>query len=228
MVKCIECNNNKGIERSKIDKCLCKDCYKLDKYTLIVKTKAKNEYLLTDFDLEFLDEYYGTGAFGNGQATYYIKEQLIQEACNIYDVLPEQLDNKLNEIKNQKRIKKEQRDELIKQNKIIKKNKRESKLKEKLENAGLELRNDSVLCKKYIENTSEYSIKEIVNRMCQMKYLFEYCNMDECKTDAYEEHQEELNAGYFPDCSVFERAEDIALKKYSNGHYPKIFPWQIK
>lgn len=62
--------------------------------------------------------------------------------------------------------------------------------------------------------------------MCEMKYLFEYCHMDDCKQEAYEEYIEELNAGYFLDCSVFERAEEIALNKYSNGYYPAIFPWQ--
>lgn len=31
--------------------------------------------------------------------------------------------------------------------------------------------------------------------------------------------------GCRPDFKVFERAEDIALEKYSNGKYPKVFPW---
>jgi hypothetical protein len=51
--------------------------------------------------------------------------------------------------------------------------------------------------------------------------------MDDCKSEAYEEYQEELRAGYYPDCSVFDRAEDIALTKYSKGRYPHIYPWQI-
>ena len=59
-----------------------------------------------------------------------------------------------------------------------------------------------------------------------MKYLFEYCHMDECKQIAYENQRDELRAGYFPDCSVFDDAEYIALNKYSNGKYPSVFPWQ--
>jgi hypothetical protein len=64
--------------------------------------------------------------------------------------------------------------------------------------------------------------------MCQMKYLFEYCHMDECKSEAYDDYNEELRAGYYPDCSVFDRAEDLALNRYSNGHYPVVYPWQNK
>ena len=60
-----------------------------------------------------------------------------------------------------------------------------------------------------------------------MKYLFDYCHMNECQNLAYDEFNEELRAGYYPDRSVFEIAEDMALSKYSNGHYPCVFPWQI-
>ena len=50
--------------------------------------------------------------------------------------------------------------------------------------------------------------------------------MIECKHDAYISQQKEIKAGYFPDCSVFDEAEYIALNKYSNGKYPDIYPWQ--
>ncbi len=52
--------------------------------------------------------------------------------------------------------------------------------------------------------------------------------MDECKSEAYDDYNEELRAGYYPDCSVFDRAEDLALNRYSNGHYPVVYPWQNK
>lgn len=49
--------------------------------------------------------------------------------------------------------------------------------------------------------------------------------MKESYSVAYEEQQEELRTGYFSDCSISEQAEDISLRKYSNGKYPKVFPW---
>jgi hypothetical protein len=76
MSNCIECNNKKGIYRNKLEKVICKDCMSLDKYKLIVKTKAKQEYLLVEDDLEYLDEYYATTAFGNGEATYNTKRPI--------------------------------------------------------------------------------------------------------------------------------------------------------
>ena len=63
--------------------------------------------------------------------------------------------------------------------------------------------------------------------MCEMKYLYEYCHMDECRQIAYEEYLAEKNDGYYPDMSVSDRAEMIALDKYSNGKYPEIFPWLV-
>jgi hypothetical protein len=114
-------------------------------------------------------------------------------------------------------------------NKILKKEekclKRKVLLTKALTKAGLELREDSKLCKKYISGEIKENKNNIVERMCQMRYLFEYCNMNECKEEAYNNQIEIFNAGYFPDCSVFEEAEFIALDKYSNGKYPKIFPW---
>ncbi len=230
MSKCIECQINKGICRSKIEKILCKNCAKLDKYTLITKTNCKKFYFMTDDDLEDvdLDEYYGTGAFGSCEATYYIKEQIILKACEKFNTTKEELDNVLENIVNQKRIKKQQRENKSALKRESDKEKRKQKLTNALVKAGLVLRDDSVLCQKYIngDKTINSSLNEIVERMCQMKYLFEFCHMDECKDIAYEEYTDELNSGYFPDCSVFDRAEDIALGKYSNGQYPNKYPWQ--
>ena len=46
-----------------------------------------------------------------------------------------------------------------------------------------------------------------------MKYLFDYCNMKECYNKIYEE--------------LFDEAELLALKTYSNGKYPDIYPWLL-
>ena len=227
MPNCIECNSKKGTHRNKLNLVVCKDCMSLDKYTLIVKTKAKKEYILKDNDLENLDEYYGTAAFGSGDATYYTKEQLIQKACEVHNTTQDILSNVLLDILEQKQIKKENKKNNGIQKKLSVQNTRTNRLIKALGEAGLELRGDSVLCKKYIQSDTEYTLEECVERMCQMKYLFEYCHMDQCKSEVYEDYVEELKAGYYPDYTVFDKAEEMALHKYSNGHYPNIYPWQI-
>lgn len=88
----------------------------------------------------------------------------------------------------------------------------------------LTLRNDSKLCTGYINGTiKDLTCKQIAVRMCQMKYLYDYCHMNDCCEEAYESQQEEYRAGYLPDCTVFEQAELIALHKY--GNYPNVWPW---
>lgn len=101
---------------------------------------------------------------------------------------------------------------------------RRKQLKDLLKEAGLKLRSDSKLCDKYIE----YDIgdpDEIVSRMCEMRYLFDYCDMRKCLDKVEQEHADTLNNGYFPDCSVFDEAEEMAL---NNKEYPDVFPWQLK
>ncbi len=125
----------------------------------------------------------------------------------------------------EKEILKQEKQIRINEQKEIKKINRRDKLQNELSKYKLEIRNDSLLCKNYIDGSNEYNIKEIAKRMCEMKYLYNYCHMNECKDIAYKSYIEEINAGYFPDMSVSEHAELIALSKYSNNKYPDIFPW---
>ena len=92
-----------------------------------------------------------------------------------------------------------------------------------LKQAGLELRDDSKLCKKYI-NTAEGDPSYIVERMSQMKFLFEYCNMQKVLDEVSLKQEEEWESGYIPDCTVFDEAEYTILEKTP---YPKIWPWQL-
>ena len=62
-----------------------------------------------------------------------------------------------------------------------------------------------------------------MERMCQMKFLFEYCNMKHEIEKAKEEQSEEWDMGYIPDNSVFELAEMNILNRIKE--YPKVFPW---
>jgi hypothetical protein len=216
----------RGTYKSKFEKVICKECYELDKYVLIVKTQVKQGYLLKQDDLVGLNEYYGKCVFRNRQSTYYIKEQVIEKACIVHNTTPDELRFVLDNILREKQIEKENKKIKSNNNKQIKKNKRKEKLVKVLNDAGVTFRNDSVLCEKYINDDTNYTLDECVNRMCEMKYLFEYCHMNDCKQKAYEKHCDEIKAGYYPDCSVFDRAEHIALTEYSNGKYPEVFPWQ--
>lgn len=92
-----------------------------------------------------------------------------------------------------------------------------------LSDKGVELRTDSNLCKKYI-NQDEGDLYEIVERMCELKYLYEYCDMRKELRKVEHDHIETLNAGYYPDCSVFQEAEDNIIRRL-NG-YPSKYPWQ--
>jgi hypothetical protein len=104
--------------------------------------------------------------------------------------------------------------------------KRKQRLVLALEKAGVTLREDSKLCTAYINGT-ESDLPFIVKRMCQMRYLYDFCKMLECKNIVYKEQYLPLKEmGLFPDGTVFSFAEEMALQKYSNGKYPDIFPWQ--
>ena len=137
----------------------------------------------------------------------------------------DELDGFLQLKKQEKEEKSNARRTKIWENKNAKEALQRNKLIQALQIAGLELRNDSVLCKKYIDGKSDYDLDESVLRMCEMKYLYEYCHMNECRNIAYEHYRSEKEAGYYPDMSVSDHAEMIALEKYSNGKYPEIFPW---
>ncbi len=220
---CIECHK-KGIKRVKIGITLCSTCANLDKYTLITLTNSKKEYLLTDDDLDGLK--YLDGKCAYGPATYYFKNDIIQKASEKFNVSPSELENYLESVKNAKKKIREERQIKAYKKKQALTNKRRDSLIKALNEAGLELRSDSQLCKKYINGDKDNSLDEVVLRMCQMKYLYDYCHMEKCKDIAYEEYKDDYRYGYYPDGSVHDRAESIALKKYSNSRYPDVFPWQ--
>lgn len=101
---------------------------------------------------------------------------------------------------------------------------RKKQLIEKLHIAGLELRSDSKLCKRYIEQEIG-DVDDIIERMCQMKFLYEYNNMKSILDKVENEYYEICNAGYFPDFEVFPEAERLVLEKIKE--YPKVYPWQL-
>ncbi len=94
---------------------------------------------------------------------------------------------------------------------------REKELKETLGKYKLKLREDSKLCENYIED-GEGDINEIVQRMCEMKYLFEYCNMRKRIKDIKLQNKDSI-------FTPFQEAEYNILKE--KGGYPKEWPWMI-
>lgn len=220
---CYECNIKKGTFSIIFNIIICGECKNKNKYYLITKTDAKKEYLLNDNDL--IDIPFINKNSSYGPATYYTKENLFNHICIKHDIKIDEIDNFIdNKIRENKLLKQEKQNR-INEKKELKKIKRRDSLINALSKYKLVLRSDSHLCKNYIDGSNEYNLKEIVNRMCMMKYLYSYCHMDECKDIAYENYIEEINAGYYPDMSVSEHAELIALSKYSNNKYPDIFPW---
>jgi uncharacterized protein YecE (DUF72 family) len=99
---------------------------------------------------------------------------------------------------------------------------RKQELIDALDEYGLELRSDSKLCEKYIK-LLDSDLDYVVRRMCEMKYLYEYCNMKKELKEVEREHIQTLNAGYIPDMSVFQEAEDNILRRI--GDYPEEWPW---
>lgn len=221
---CIECKN-KGRKSVYFNFYLCLECRTRDKYTLMTKTNAKKKYLLKDKELDDIDKIIGNSSYG--PATYFTITNIKQYLCEKYNLFPDQLDDFMTELIYQKNIKAEIRKKKSDENKKIKINKRKNKLINELNKYKLQLRNDSVLCQKYIDGVSDYDLDEFVLKMCEMKYLYEYCHMGECRNIAYEHYISEKEAGYYPDMSVSEHAEMIALEKYSNGKYPDTFPWLV-
>jgi hypothetical protein len=107
---------------------------------------------------------------------------------------------------------------------------RKKELKDLLNKNGLQLRDDSKLCSKYIY-TGNGDLEYIIERMSEMKYLFEYCHMRKVIEIVKEEMEEEYDEDDFDFNmydGLFESSEERALEMYSNDKYPDIFPWMLK
>ena len=93
--------------------------------------------------------------------------------------------------------------------KILKdeKNERRDELEKALLDMGLELRLDSKMCSKYIDESEDNSLEEVVQLMCGAKLFHEYCEWDKFYEKEQEKYDETLNAGYFPDSPVWEEVE---------------------
>lgn len=214
---CINCSKLPTVKNSILDIYLCKDCENLPKYKLMCKTDVKNTYFLTDKDLELVRKYITFHKRNRCNMTLYHLQDIEYIFSIKYNT--DAIDDKCKELQAVKLAKKNKR----KDKQISETQKRRLALIKALQKSGLELRSDSSLCNGYIDGTNRtYTVPQIVNRMCQMKYLFDYCDMDTHLYEARKRQREEYEQGYFPDCSVFEDAEYKALPK---DGYPLVWPW---
>lgn len=190
----------------------------------ICKSNAKNDYYLTDKDLS---KYVVTHVTRYRKPDYvlYLKADVIEAFCTKYKVSADMMDDKLQELANKKTSRNIERENKQKDMK----RKRKQLLINALQQKGLELRKDSTLCKQYIKGDKdvlkEWTLEKVVDRMCKMKYLYDYCHMNDMFDEAYKEQKEEKEQGFYPDCSVSELAEMKALEKYSNNKFPQQWPW---
>lgn len=221
--ECDECGETPARINRIFDKRLCKECRENPEYKLIYKTTAKNKYFLNEKDIEQLEcfETVAYTGYGNRSAVTLIRDyDAMMYFCHKQGIDVSQVEERRELLQERK----ERKSEKIKATKKEKKNNREKELKKALKKKGVEMRNDSKLCRGYIDGTiKDWSVKEIVKRMCQMKYLYEYANMDRYIAKVERNQMKELKAGYFPDTSVVEEAEMMALKKA--GGFPKKWPW---
>ena len=237
---CVECNH-KGRLVKRLNIIVCIECNKLDKYTLITKTNAKLKYFLTEDDLDDDNLTYYEGSIGYGPATYFTIYDIKNKICQKHNVILSECDNLIKKLINDKETRKGERRIKGKEKIILQRTKRQDILVNALRAAGLDLRTDSQLCSKYISggfektknnsnsnsNSNTNIVEQIVKRMCQMKYLYDYCHMEECKDKIYEERNKYGSSEYDDFSSISDDAELMALDKYSHSKYPIIFPWQV-
>ena len=84
------------------------------------------------------------------------------------------------------------------------------------------IRTDSRLCCAYVYY-GDGKIKFIVKRMCQMKYLFDYCDIATQKNKFYDAYNQEKWNTNDDDLTLIDYTESKILKKI--GGYPRIWPW---
>lgn len=212
---CIECYNKAKVHPI-LQIYLCNECADGIKYKLIYKTHVKTLYFLNENDMDDQHKYIIHGK--KLDITLYYLRDVQHVFCKKYNTTTDNIEQKIHELTMDKLQHKH--DLILKKREKIAK--RREILVKHLNKSGLELRADSKLCAGYIDGSIKWNKNEVVNRMCQMKYLYEYINFDECFQEARVirhnmiENDEEL-------LPTFDIAERIALQKY--GPYPAKWPW---
>lgn len=224
---CVGCGS-----AGRMDQCrriyLCGTCSESDAYRLIYKTYIKEKYFV---DVEELDirgcESFDLPSRWRTYKTLYKVSDVLDVFCIQYDVSrdnPEAIREKVAELTERRDRLKDERSRKRSAKKTLVSTVRRNELVSALATYELELRDDSKLCQGYINGTiKDWTIPQIVERMCQMRYLYDYCDFDTCFEQARQNQREERRAGYYPDSNLFDDAEHIALRRF--GGYPTTWPW---
>lgn len=100
------------------------------------------------------------------------------------------------------------------------KQKRHMRLESALQSRGLQLRDDSWLCNRYLAGNKEFMrewcVDDIVQRMCEMRYIHEHPLYEQLLAMAYRNQ---------PQC-VNDAVEQYVLNHEPYGKYPVKFPWE--
>jgi hypothetical protein len=185
----------------------------------LTKTDAKKDYFLTDSELLTIESIQKPNPYRKRtMMTLYKKNDIIEYLKYKYDTSSfTTVEEKISELKSRKESRTKAR-MLTLQNK---RNNRKYELCNELAKYGLRFRTDSKLCQGYIDGTiKDKSLEWICQRMCQMKYLFEYCHIDQ-------EIQKVKQEKYFDDEYMYESPFDIAEERILNRiqKYPDVYPW---
>lgn len=224
---CLECNAENSRIHPGYNIRLCDDCRVSNKYKLLTKTHAKQMYHLNETDLESIPQQMAKNPiFSSASMMVLIKQHdLIKCFCSKYKIADVDNDNaitnKILELDEKSTKRKEKRAVTILKNK----EKRRNELVAVFVKYEIKIRNDSKLCVGFIDNTlKNWSAEEVAKRMCQMKYLHDYCDFSKFHEKAYQNQREERQAGYHNDTTVSEDAEKMAIKSIG-GKYPTVWPW---
>lgn len=173
-------------------------CWLMNSNKKITKTHAKIKYRLTNDILDKIEYtekwFYFYGVTGR----LYDLKDIIHHAILLHGSLLS-----LKSRHEEKNIRLQQKLEV--------REKRREDLVYELSQVKLVIRTDSKLCQLYIDG-KETNLKYVVERMCQMKYLFEYFPFKKYINIARQEY------GY-----IDEPIHEFIERKYVN--YPKIWPW---
>jgi len=220
---CEICLKRDGKIAKWLDLRLCDECCELPSYKLICKTTIKKQYCLTDKEITKLNTY-------SVRNPYYrhAPEMILVRLYDVYEYLCQKHNcnvAQLTVILDSIHQNREKRKHTMSLKREESKNNRKILLEKALNEYQLVIRDDSKLCHGYIDGTiKDWTIPQIVNRMCQMRYLYDYCNFDEIYEKVWRNIREYEH--YVDSQEVFDTAEHKVLK--TCGGYPSVFPWMLK
>lgn len=210
---------------------------KIKKDKLEERTRIFNEMLKTFTYLSYHDIYNIKEQYTNGDISIIETQSLLEEynnkigegkrkeiiiykAIKKYDLINVDIDDSIiNKYISGKKTFENTMNILIKL--YNERTKRKIELSEKLNKMKLELRNDSYFCNSYIYN-NRYNVDDVVNKMCEAKYLHEYCDIKAIYTH--------YNFDYYYDGEKLskEEANKLALRRTKLKTFPIKFPWLDK